>query len=139
MDYANIDCMKDYIIREKLRIRAYNALVDYLGILIRKNHSDYDRILEMKQDDDEWIHVIWEDKNDNKYESTFDFSVIVQTQLLSGDDAVDAPDIGSIADNIRNKDYVKTKTKVIPDYKYDKADNDASKSNHHKMKTENKK
>lgn len=131
--------MKDYIIREKLRIRAYNSLVDYLGVLIKKEHHEYDRILELKQSDDKWIHTVWEDKNDNKYESAFDFNVIIQTQLLSGDDAVNAPDIGSIADNIRNKDYVKTKTKVIPDYKYDNDENDASKMKHHKLKTENKK
>lgn len=123
LNHANIVYMKDYIMREKLRIRAYNALVDYLGSIIKREHPEYDRITKIsykgktaiiddngnispalfagsthpiiheKKPCDGWMHVTWEDSDRNLYEYDVDFNVLICTQLLSGAEAENAIEV----------------------------------------------
>lgn len=88
--------MKDYIAREKLRIRAYNAMVDYISSLIRYNYpDDFDRIIDFSQsnDDNNWITAKWRNHNGKLMITNLPFTIINKTQLLTDTEANKATNV----------------------------------------------
>lgn len=94
--FAIIAGMKDYVMREKLRMRAYNAMVDYMGAVIRCDHPDLDRVMGFRPADggDDWLSVDCLMSDKDRISVGFPFSLMTCTQLVSGEDAADAADVG---------------------------------------------
>ena len=88
--------MKDYIVREKLRMRAYNAMIDYISSLIKYDYpDDFDRIIDFSQsnNDNNWITAKWINHDSKLMITNLPFTIMVKTQLLTGDKADKAIDV----------------------------------------------
>lgn len=103
--HAIIGCMKTYVMNEKLRMRAYNALIDYISNLIRTDNPDFDRIVDFRKpvDDSEWLHVVWMTSNGETFENDYDFTVLTRTCLISGEEAADAGEINETMSSFLSK------------------------------------
>ena len=97
--------MKTYVMNEKLRMRAYNALIDYIGNLIRTDNPDFDRIVDFRKpvDDSEWLHAVWMTSNGETFENDYDFTVLTRTCLISGEEAADAGEINETMSSFLSK------------------------------------
>lgn len=108
--------MKDYIAREKLRIRAYNAMVDYISSLIRYDYpDDFDRIIDFSQsndDDNNWITAKWLNHDGKLMITNLPFNIINKTQLLSGTEADKANDVNLYSLMTTTSDYARNQTTI---------------------------